>query len=532
MARTAEPSTSGPSDGGERTRVTVGYTDPAGRQAARERAHEVVYTFGFDALTVVLDERDIAPLRVRGDVRYVERDRTYVIAEQSVPWGVDRVDADVAHENGKTAEGAHIGIIDTGIDGDHEDLAANLGEGAGFSGGQQHGQWEDDNGHGTHCAGIAGAIDNSTGLVGVAPRATLHAVKVMTSPGAGLTADVAKGIEWVADKGYDVANLSLSGDHTRSVADACQYAAEQGVTLVAAAGNGGPCQNCVTYPAAYDQVIAVSATGTDDELAGYSSQGPEVELAAPGTDVRSTDLGGYATRSGTSMACPHVAGAAAHLAAAGRSRDEIRQRLKQTAENVGLSENEGGAGLLDVEAAVADGGSGPTETPTETPTPTEPPTDTPTPTETGHPTETPTPTPNSTPTPTRTQHSTPTPTRTQHSTPTEASATSTASGPTATEPPGTGANSGEPPFTRTPTRSPGRQQSPRRVPTSTRTTELTKPAPLPGSSGATRTATATPPGTTPTDGVADVVASVLRGVRSALGSLVDAVTQTLAGLLP
>jgi subtilisin len=156
----------------------------------------------------------------------------------------------------------------------------------------------------------------------------------------------------VADQGYDVASMSLGGDSMDTVADACQYAANHGVTLVAAAGNDGSCTDCVMYPAAHPEVIAVSSITEDDELSDTSSQGPEIDLAAPGKHIYSTYLGGYATLSGTSMACPHVSGAAARLAATGHSRAEIRQTLENSAEDVGLSANEVGAGLLDVAAAV------------------------------------------------------------------------------------------------------------------------------------------------------------------------------------
>lgn len=347
--------------GSEPIRVTVGYSDASTGQAILDRAQEVIYKFGFDAVTVDIDRNGIEAIRALDDVRYVERDGIYVISSQTLPWGVDRVDADVAQANGHSGKGADIAIVDTGIDRGHPDLAANLGKGTAFQGGTQHNQWQDDNGHGTQCAGIAAAIDNDTGVVGVASNSTLHAVKVMSTPGAGLSSDVAKGIEWVANQGYDVCNLSIGGDHLEAVADACEYAATNGVTLVAAAGNNGPCRDCVEYPAAYPEVIAVSSTTRNDSLATSSSQGPEIELAAPGENIRSTYLGGYATRSGTSMACPHVAGAAAQLATSGGSNGGIRDTLKRSAEDIGLSSNESGAGLLDVAAAHDSGSAGGTK---------------------------------------------------------------------------------------------------------------------------------------------------------------------------
>lgn len=348
-------SVAGLTDG--RVRVNVGYARPSGERAARGEADRIHYEFSFDVLTIETSAEGARRLSRRGDVRFVERDGPMRAIAQDLPWGIDRVDAEVAHANGSTGEGADVAIIDTGIDATHGDLAPNLGDGMSFVGSAVTDAgtpaWQDDNGHGTHCAGIADAVDDDSGVVGVSTRATLHAVKVLTAAGAGLTSDVAKGIEYVGDQGWDVGSLSLGGGESDTLAEACQYAADRGVLLVAAAGNDGPCSDCVSYPAGYDTVVAVSATTEDDSLADFSSTGPEIELAAPGESIYSTYLGGsYATLSGTSMACPHVSGAAGQLAAAGYTADEARSELKRSAEDVGLSSNEQGSGLLDVANAL------------------------------------------------------------------------------------------------------------------------------------------------------------------------------------
>lgn len=213
--------------------------------------------------------------------------------------------------------------------------------------------WDDDNGHGTHCAGIADAVDNSQGVIGVSTNATLHAVKVLGSSGSGSYSDIASGIEYVADQGWDVGSLSIGGRKSSVVEDAVEYAYGQGVLLVAASGNSGPCSYCVGYPASEPECMAVTATTRSDRLASFSSTGPQIEIAAPGRDIVSTYVdGGYASLSGTSMACPHVSGAGGLLMANGFTNTEARQRLKNTAENIGLSDNEGGAGLLDAAAAL------------------------------------------------------------------------------------------------------------------------------------------------------------------------------------
>ncbi|NHN47337.1 S8 family peptidase [Halostella sp. JP-L12] len=338
--------------------VNVGYGADSGRRAASDAAAAVVREFSFDAMTIRVPARAAEALRNRPDVRYVEVNGEWEALAQTTPWGIDRTDAEVAHANGETGAGADISIIDTGIDSDHPDLQANLGEGRAFvscRGGPNvcRYDWDDDNDHGTHCAGTADAVNNSEGVVGVSTEATLHAAKVLDKNGSGSWSDIAAGIEWTADQGYDVGSMSLGGSSgSQTVKDACQYAYNNGVLLVAAAGNDGPCSDCVGYPAAYEECIAVSATSEDDSLANFSSTGPEVELAAPGEDVYSTIPGGYDTFSGTSMACPHVAGAGAQLMANGYTNVEARDRLKSTAEDVGLSSNEQGSGLLDVAAAL------------------------------------------------------------------------------------------------------------------------------------------------------------------------------------
>ncbi|MFC7212896.1 S8 family peptidase [Saliphagus sp. GCM10025334] len=339
--------------------VNVGFSNGRGRTAALEAASDTVREFAFDAVTIRVPKRAVSGLQNNPNVRYVEENGEMHALAQSTPWGIDRVDADVAHDNGETGAGADIAILDTGIDSDHPDLQANLGEGRAFvscKGGPNvcAEDWDDDNDHGTHCAGTADAVDNNEGVVGVSTEATLHAVKVLDKRGSGSFSDIAAGVEYVADKGWDVASLSLGASSgSQTLRDAGQYAYNNGVLLVAAAGNDGPCSDCVGYPAAYPEFIAVSATSEDDSLASFSSTGSEVEIAAPGEDVNSTvPGGGYDTFSGTSMACPHVSGAGGQLMANGYTNTEARQQLKDTAEDIGLSDNEQGSGLLDVAAAL------------------------------------------------------------------------------------------------------------------------------------------------------------------------------------
>lgn len=346
-------------------RHIIGTETRAATEAARQAADSVYRSLDFgrigQAVAGVYPEEALAGLRQRPDVRYIEPDGQYYAIsidsnDAEVPWGVDRVDAEKAHDNGNTGSGADIAIIDTGIDDDHPDLNANIGEGKAFvkcRGRNCNYAWSDDNDHGTHCAGIADAVDNGEGVVGVSTEATLHAVKVLDKQGSGSWSDIAAGIEWTANQGYDVGSLSLGGSSgSQTVKDACRYADNKGVLLVAAAGNDGPCSDCVSYPAAYSECIAVSATSKDDSLASFSSTGSEIELAAPGENIESTVIGGYDTFSGTSMACPHVSGAGGQLMANGYTNTDARDQLQSTAGNIGLDGNEQGNGLLDVEAAL------------------------------------------------------------------------------------------------------------------------------------------------------------------------------------
>ena len=371
------------------------------RTKARADTVMDVHAFGQFGQAVVGEYSDaaLAALEQRPDVRYIEPNGLMEASNhgtqgtQTIPWGVDRIDADEVQHDGFTGRGADIGIIDTGIDSDHPDLQANIGTGQAYvqCGTQYDGSpcsstngnacnqpWDDDNNHGTHVAGTADAANNTEGVVGAATKATLHALKALDCNGVGTFSDIASAIMYTADQGWEVANMSFGAPFdSQTVHDACKYAYRRNVVLVAAAGNDGPCTNCVNFPAAYNEVIAVSATTREDTLAGFSSTGPEIELAAPGRDIQSTIPGGYASFSGTSMASPHVGGAAAHLMAVGfnnantityDSNDTLtrasydnpggaRGQLRDTAENIGLSENKQGNGLVDVEAALAIGES-------------------------------------------------------------------------------------------------------------------------------------------------------------------------------
>jgi len=225
-----------------------------------------------------------------------------------LPWGVDRVDAELVWPSGNTADPIKVGIIDTGISNTHPDLLANVKGGVNTINPLKN--WNDDNGHGSHVAGIVAALDNDIGVIGVGPAADIYAIKVLDRNGSGYLSDVIEGIQWAMANNVQVINMSLgTGSDVQSFHDAVIAAKNAGIVVVAAAGNSG---GAVSFPAAYPEAIAVSATDKNNVIASWSSRGPEGDLAAPGGSIYSTYKGtSYATLSGTSMASPHVAGSAA-----------------------------------------------------------------------------------------------------------------------------------------------------------------------------------------------------------------------------
>ncbi len=281
-----------------------------------------------------------AAARVARDprVRSVEPDRVVTAFAQSTPTGIDRVDGELSSTvsgNGFGAVNVDVAVLDTGIDTAHRDL--NVVGGKNCSTGKSY---SDGNGHGTHVAGTIGAKDDTNGVVGVAPGARLWAVRVLNNQGSGSWSSIICGVDWVTANAatIEVANMSLGGGGTEPSASGCSTgdslhdaicrSVAGGVTYAVAAGNSGADARGFV-PAAYDEVITVSALAdfngfpgggaaatcradVDDTFADFSNYGTDVDLIAPGVCINSTwKGGGYNTISGTSMASPHVAGAAA-----------------------------------------------------------------------------------------------------------------------------------------------------------------------------------------------------------------------------
>lgn len=304
-----------------------------------------VYTTAIRGYAAPMSATTAAAIEALPGVAWVQEDTAVSTTAQTTPTGINRSDAEVsptARINGVDERvDVDVAVIDTGVDLAHPDLNVYRGGAKNCSIGAINAN--DLNGHGSHVAGTIGALDNTSGVVGVAPGARIWPVKVLTDAGSGLNSDVICGIDFVAANAdqIEVANMSLGGAGTDrgscgagvdAMHAAICSAVNAGITFVVAAGNDSADAKGFT-PAAYDEVITVSAladfnglpgggaastcrSDQDDTFASFSNYGADVDIIAPGVCIYSTSmLGRYATLSGTSMASPHVAGGAALYAA-------------------------------------------------------------------------------------------------------------------------------------------------------------------------------------------------------------------------
>ncbi len=303
------------------------------------------------------------------DVVAVEHDVTVSVAGsaatpcddpfRSQQWAMDLLGIESIWETSVGAD-IDVAVVDTGVDGGHPDLAGRVAPGVSFVGtggtAQLGGGATDPNGHGTHVAGIAAAgAQDGVGIVGVAPFARILPVRVLDSTGSGSSSAVAAGITWAVDNGAEVINLSLGGSYSGAIATAVDYAESRGVVVVAAAGNTGATDS-VMYPAALATVIAVASHDADGSLSPFSSQGPQVDVAAPGSSIVSTFPGAqWRLMQGTSMATPHVAGTVALMLGAGRERspEQVRALIRSSALDAGAPGFDDGFGWGRLDAAAA-----------------------------------------------------------------------------------------------------------------------------------------------------------------------------------
>lgn len=291
-----------------------------------------------------------------------------VMATQPTPWNINMVKAPAAWARGYRGEGIRVAVLDTGI-ASHVDLNP-LSGGVSFVPGVV--SYNDGHGHGTHCAGIIGARNNSTGVVGVAPRCSLYAVKVLSDAGSGSSSWIIAGMDWAAAHGMHVVSMSLGGTSGPSVAYAAavRRLQDRGTVVVIASGNSfgtafpwvcAPA-NSITVGVPNASPIAVGSIDINKVIAPSSSRGGQVPLwnqvsmVAPGVAIKSTIPGNaYGLKSGTSMATPHVAGAAALLKQRfpGISPASVKLKLRSTAQDLGLAGSDitYGSGLINCDKA-------------------------------------------------------------------------------------------------------------------------------------------------------------------------------------
>ena len=301
-------------------------------------------------------------------------------------WALDQVNAPEAWARGARGAGTTIAVVDTGVDLQHPDLSSKLVAGHDFvaNDGDCPSGPQDENGHGTHVAGIAAAVtDNGIGVAGVAPDAQLMPVRVLDADGTGTSDDIAAGIRWAADHGAQVINLSLGElpvvgqlePLNQEIEDAVTHAWDSGSLVVAAAGNES--FPLCSYPSFADHAVCVAATdrrGLPTYYSNFPNNKPMLGFRAPGgvgsvfceddEDIWSTmwpgsdfdctgsgSLSGYDTLAGTSMASPQMAGVAALLYGQGLTNAQIVERLRATSSNHGAFDPVMGYGIVDADAA-------------------------------------------------------------------------------------------------------------------------------------------------------------------------------------
>lgn len=335
------------------------------------------FTYLLNGMAITINSKDVDRLLALPGVRGIYADNAvHVDLTESVPLiGADHLwQMTDSQQRPITGQGIRVAVIDTGIDYTHPDLGGCLGPGCkvvdGFDIYNSDPDPLDDNGHGTHCAGIV-AADGT--MKGVAPGASLLAYKVLDANGLGTISGIIAGMERAADPDEDPATadaadiISLSLGYPGTPGDpwslAVEAAADQGILVVVAAGNNGPGYSNLDSPGLDAKAFTVGASDKNDVIASFSSRGPvpgypdliKPDIVAPGEGIVSTWLGGgYASADGTSMATPHVSGAAALVwqAHPGWTAEMVRANLMNTAVDLGENVHTQGAGRVQVDNAV------------------------------------------------------------------------------------------------------------------------------------------------------------------------------------
>jgi len=316
----------------------------------------------FKGMTARLTDAQLNALRREASVDHIEEEKTFEVlgrttsggtttSQQVIPWGITKTQANQSYTlagNGSGAvTGVRVYVIDTGIDMKNADLNK-----AGLVNFVGDGKNTDCNGHGTHVAGTIAAYDNTAAVVGVAPGVQVYGVKVLDCNGSGTTTSVIKGLDWVAANAIKpaVANMSLGGGISQMLDDAVKATAAKGIVFSIAAGNSAA-DACTSSPArigggTVPGVLVTAATDSNDLEASFSNYGSCVDIWAPGVNVTSLKLGGgIINMSGTSMASPHVGGAAALYWARNPSATygSVASNLRQMATVTGTYSKDGRA---------------------------------------------------------------------------------------------------------------------------------------------------------------------------------------------
>ncbi|MGX4767902.1 S8 family serine peptidase [Bacillus mojavensis] len=350
--------------------IIVVYKNKDGKETVLDSDAEVEQQYKhLPAVAVKADQKTVKEFKQDPDILYVENNVTFTAADNTdlkilsedadtsdnfEQWNLEPIQVKQAWKEGLTGKNVKIAVIDSGIS-PHDDLSIS----GGYSAVSYTSSYKDDNGHGTHIAGIIGAKHNGYGIDGVAPEAQIYAVKALDQNGSGDLQGLLKGIDWSIANGMDIINMSLgTSSDSQILHDAMDKAYEKGVLLVAASGNDGNGKP-VNYPAAYSSVVAVSATDQHNQLASFSTTGNEVEFSAPGTDITSTYLHQYyATGSGTSQATPHAAAMFALLKQRdpGNTNVQLRALMQKNIVDLGMTgrDQQFGYGLIQYKAQQAD----------------------------------------------------------------------------------------------------------------------------------------------------------------------------------
>jgi subtilisin family serine protease len=324
--------------------------------------------------------QDVLELTDDPQIEYIWLDEeVHTCLDRSVP----AIGVPAVWSAGYRGTGVKVAVVDTGIDREHPDFAGRIVTGSSFVGGD----YSDDNGHGTHVAGIIAG--SGAKYRGVAPEAMLYIAKVLDRNGSGSMSGVMAGVEWAVEQGVRVINLSLGGSGSSDGQDAlsltCNAAVAHDIVVCVAAGNAGPGSRTIGSPGAAADVITIGAVDRSDRVADFSSRGPTADgrtkpdVCLPGVGIVSARAAGtsmgepvdelYTAASGTSMATPHATGVAALLrqAVSDLSPDQVKSALMETALDLGQPANTQGAGRVRADYALNKVLNKPEPEPTPTP---------------------------------------------------------------------------------------------------------------------------------------------------------------------